>query len=100
MGSIQPRLTNRQITRHFFFQEEHTIYTSTMESVKNAANYVSETVKGTGAEASKETNKEVAKDSDANLSTRASAAKDAVVDKKDQESHNTQADVNKEAAKH
>ncbi|KAK5806427.1 hypothetical protein VI817_000685 [Penicillium citrinum] len=65
----------------------------------NAANYVAETVQGTGAEASKETNKQVAKDNDASVSTRASAAKDAVVDKKDQLSHDTKADVHKEAAK-
>ncbi|KOS45093.1 hypothetical protein ACN38_g3995 [Penicillium nordicum] len=70
-----------------------------MESIKQAANYVSETVQGTGAEASKEANKGVAKSSDANVSTRASAAKDALSDKKDEFAHNTKADVNKEAAK-
>jgi aspartate oxidase len=62
---------------------------------QNAANYVSESIQGTGAEASKETNKHVAKDSDAKLSTRASAAKDALVDKKDEKSHETKADLNK-----
>ncbi|OGE57529.1 hypothetical protein PENARI_c002G09673 [Penicillium arizonense] len=71
-----------------------------METVKDAANYVSETVQGKGAEASKETNKNVAKDSNANISTRASAAKDALVDKKDEKSHDTKADVHKESAKH
>jgi hypothetical protein len=71
-----------------------------METVKNAANYVAETVQGTGAEASKEANKNVAKDNDASLGTRASAAKDAVVDKKDEVSHDTKADTHKEAAKH
>ncbi|CRL22696.1 Glucose-repressible protein Grg1 [Penicillium camemberti] len=70
-----------------------------METVKNAANYVSETLQGTGAEASKEANKGVAKSSDANVSTRASAAKDALFDKKDELAHNTKADVHKEAAK-
>ncbi|CAG7918062.1 unnamed protein product [Penicillium olsonii] len=70
-----------------------------METVKNAANYVAETVQGTGAEASKETNKSVAKDSDASLTSRATAAKDAVVDKKDEKSHDVKADVHKEAAK-
>ncbi|KAJ5957234.1 hypothetical protein N7501_011513 [Penicillium viridicatum] len=70
-----------------------------METVKQAANYVAETVQGTGAEASKEANKNVAKSSDANVSTRASAAKDALADKKDEFSHNTKADVHKEAAK-
>ncbi|KAF2794628.1 glucose-repressible gene protein [Melanomma pulvis-pyrius CBS 109.77] len=71
-----------------------------MESVKNAANYVSETVQGGGATASKEANKGVAKDNDASLGSRASAAKDAVGDKFDESSHNTKADVHKEAAKH
>ncbi|KAJ5160338.1 uncharacterized protein N7482_007342 [Penicillium canariense] len=71
-----------------------------METVKNAANYVAETVQGTGATASKEANKEVAKDSDAGVKTRANAAMDALGDKKDEYSHNTKADVHKEAAKH
>jgi hypothetical protein len=71
-----------------------------METIKNAANYVAETVQGTGAEASKEANKTVAKDSDASLSSRLTAGKDALVDKKDETSHNTKADVHKEAAKH
>ncbi|CAG8019752.1 unnamed protein product [Penicillium salamii] len=70
-----------------------------METVKNAANYVAESVQGTGAEASKEANKGVAKDSDASLTSRATAAKDAVVDKKDEKSHDVKADVHKEAAK-
>ncbi|KAJ5772927.1 Glucose-repressible protein Grg1 [Penicillium paradoxum] len=71
-----------------------------METAKNAVNYVSESIQGGGATASKEANKHVAKDSDASLSSRATAAKDAVVDKKDEKSHDTKADVHKEAAKH
>ncbi|RDW84221.1 uncharacterized protein DSM5745_04547 [Aspergillus mulundensis] len=70
-----------------------------METVKNAVNYVSESVQGAGASASKETNKNVAKDNDASLTSRATAAKDAVVDKKDEKSHDAKADVHKEAAK-
>ncbi|CAI7572531.1 unnamed protein product [Penicillium pancosmium] len=66
-----------------------------MDTIKNAANYVSESIQGTGAEASKEANKQVAKDDDAKLSTRATAAKDAIVDKKDEKSHDTKADVYK-----
>ncbi|OKP14342.1 Glucose-repressible gene protein [Penicillium subrubescens] len=66
-----------------------------METIKNAANYVSETVQGTGAQASKTANKEVAKDSDASLGTRANAAVDALGDKKDEHVHNTKADVHK-----
>ncbi|KAJ5178864.1 glucose-repressible protein [Penicillium capsulatum] len=71
-----------------------------METVKNAANYVSETIQGAGATASKEANKNVAKDSDAKLTTRASAAVDAVSDRKDEQVHDVKADVHKEATKH
>ncbi|KAL2783140.1 glucose-repressible protein Grg1 [Aspergillus keveii] len=70
-----------------------------METVKNAANYVTESIQQGGAAASKETNKNVAKDSDASLTSRATAAKDAVVDKKDEKSHDAKAEVHKEAAK-
>ncbi|KAL4739380.1 hypothetical protein BDV11DRAFT_187850 [Aspergillus similis] len=49
-----------------------------METVKNAVNYVSESVQGVGATASKETNKN-----------------DAVVDKKDEKTHDAKADVHK-----
>jgi hypothetical protein len=41
-----------------------------MDTVKDAANYVSESVKGAGAQVSKEGNKEVAKDSNASAGTR------------------------------
>ncbi|KAF6805255.1 glucose-repressible gene protein [Colletotrichum sojae] len=71
-----------------------------METIKNAANYVSESVQQAGATASKETNKQVAKDNDASLSSRATAAKDAVGDKFNEESHSAKADVHKESAKH
>ncbi|PSS25460.1 hypothetical protein M430DRAFT_16178 [Amorphotheca resinae ATCC 22711] len=71
-----------------------------METVKNAANYVAESVQGAGATASKEANKNVAKDSDASLSSRATAAKDAVIDKKDEKSHDIKGDTYKEASKH
>ncbi|KAF2789823.1 hypothetical protein K505DRAFT_327995, partial [Melanomma pulvis-pyrius CBS 109.77] len=66
-----------------------------MESIKQAANYVAETVQGAGSEASKEANKQVAKDSDASLTSRATAAKDALGDKADQHTHETKADVHK-----
>ncbi|KAL6798685.1 glucose-repressible protein Grg1, partial [Trichoderma sp. SZMC 28012] len=49
-----------------------------MDSIKQGANYVGEKVQQATSGASKETNKQVAKDSDASLGTRASAAKDAV----------------------
>ncbi|KAF7957426.1 hypothetical protein EAE96_003011 [Botrytis aclada] len=71
-----------------------------MESIKQGANYIAETVQGATATTSKEANKQVAKDSDASLGTRASAGIDAVKDKADESGHNTKADVHKEAAKH
>ncbi|MCJ1381939.1 Glucose-repressible protein [Xylographa soralifera] len=71
-----------------------------MDTVKNAANYVGDTVQQGLSGASKEANKSVAKDSDASIGTRASAAKDAVGDKMDETSNSASASVNKEAAKH
>ncbi|KAF2712969.1 hypothetical protein K504DRAFT_530043 [Pleomassaria siparia CBS 279.74] len=71
-----------------------------MESIKNAANYVTESIQGAGSEASKEANKSVAKDGNVSISNRATAAKNALGDKADQHSHETKADVHKEAAKH
>jgi len=71
-----------------------------METIKNAANYVSETVQGGGAEASKEANKSVAKDSNASVGTRLNAAGNALSDKVEQHSHEGKAEVHKEASKH
>ncbi|KHO01784.1 glucose repressible protein Grg1 [Metarhizium album ARSEF 1941] len=70
-----------------------------MESVKQAANYVSETVQGAVSGASHEANKEVAKDSNADVGTRLTAAKDAVGDKINQNAHDGKAEVHKQAAK-
>ncbi|KPI41381.1 Glucose-repressible protein [Cyphellophora attinorum] len=71
-----------------------------METVKNAANYVGDKVNEATATASKETNKEVAKDSNADISTRATAAKDAVGDKFTESKNSASAEGNKQAAKH
>ncbi|GAO17421.1 uncharacterized protein UV8b_06146 [Ustilaginoidea virens] len=71
-----------------------------MDTVKQAANYVSETVQGAVSGASHEANKEVAKDSNVSAGTRLSAAKDAVGDKLEQKGHDSKAEVHKEAAKH
>jgi len=71
-----------------------------METVKNAVNYVSETVQGGASQASKEANKSVAKDNNAAVGTRVQAAGDAVSDKVEQHGHETKADVYKEATKH
>ncbi|KAF5005876.1 hypothetical protein FDECE_7714 [Fusarium decemcellulare] len=64
-----------------------------------AFNYVAETVQGATSGASKEANKEVAKDGNAPLGTRASAAKDALGDKIDQSTHENKAEVHKQIAK-
>ncbi|KAL2044579.1 hypothetical protein ABVK25_012356 [Lepraria finkii] len=58
-----------------------------MDAAKNAANSVTDTVKGTLDTTSKEANKNVAKDSDASVGTRAEATKDAVGDKANEIKH-------------
>ncbi|KAG6040467.1 hypothetical protein E4U41_000467 [Claviceps citrina] len=68
-----------------------------MDSLKQGANYVSETVQQATSGASKETNKQVAKDSDASLGTRASAAKDAVSDKASESKHDAKAETHKQS---
>ncbi|KAJ5380257.1 Glucose-repressible protein [Penicillium cataractarum] len=71
-----------------------------MKMVKNAAKYVSESVKGSTSETAKEANKNIAKDSDACIGTRATAAKDVAIDKKDEFVQEVKADTHNEAAKH
>ncbi|EXJ63159.1 hypothetical protein A1O7_03604 [Cladophialophora yegresii CBS 114405] len=71
-----------------------------MESVKNAANYVGDKTSELTSGAQKESNKEVAKDSDASLGTRASAAKDAASNKIDETSNSASAESNKQKATH
>ncbi|TAQ87037.1 hypothetical protein B7494_g4628 [Chlorociboria aeruginascens] len=71
-----------------------------METIENTVDYVKDTVTGKGHEASKEANKQVAKDNNADVSTRASAATDAIGDKFNQHKDEASADVHKEAAKH
>jgi Glucose-repressible protein Grg1 len=68
-------------------------------SAKNAANYVTETVKGASSEVSKEANKEQMKGNvgDTSLSGRASGAFGAASDKLDQAKHDASADANKRA---
>jgi len=58
-----------------------------MDTIKNAANSASETVQQGISGTSKEANKQVAKDDNASVGTRASAAKDAVGDKADESKH-------------
>ncbi|KAK6333071.1 Ras- protein rsr1 [Orbilia javanica] len=68
-------------------------------SIKNAGQYVAETVNGKAAEVSKEQNKEQAKGNvpgKTSLSDRASGVLGAASDKLDQTTHETSARANKE----
>ena len=67
-------------------------------SIGNAVNYVSETIQGNTAEASKEANKQQAKGNtaDDSISGRVSGAMGAASDKIDQHSHEANAKANKE----
>merc|ERR1711868_287201 len=70
-----------------------------VNSAKNAANYVSETIQGNSATASKGANKEQAKGNvpgNDSLADRASGALDAAGDKVDEKKHETSAKANKE----
>jgi Ras-related protein Rap-1B len=69
-----------------------------VNSVKNAANYVSESIQGQSAEASKEANKQQAKGNvpgNDSITDRASGAISAVGDKMDQSKHDASAEANK-----
>ncbi|KAL6700069.1 glucose-repressible protein Grg1 [Trichoderma pleuroticola] len=68
-----------------------------MDSIKQGANYVGEKVQQATSGASKETNKQVAKDSNAPVGTRASAAKDALGDKVDESKHDAKGEAHKQA---
>ncbi|KAF2804761.1 putative glucose repressible protein Grg1 [Mytilinidion resinicola] len=58
-----------------------------MDAIKNAATSASETIQQGVSGTSKEANKQVAKDSDASLTDRATAGKDALSDKASEEKH-------------
>merc|ERR1711916_109931 len=69
-----------------------------VNSVKNAANYVSESIQGQSAEASKEANKQQAKGTvpgQDSISDRISGGLSAAGDKMDQEKHEGSAEANK-----
>ncbi|KAL8766647.1 MAG: hypothetical protein Q9209_006630 [Squamulea sp. 1 TL-2023] len=70
-----------------------------METVKNAASSVSETIQGSGATAKKEGNKEVMKDDSQGIGERATAAKDAASNKMEETKHDTKSEADKQAAK-
>jgi hypothetical protein len=71
-----------------------------MDTIKNAANYVSDSVQSATSGASKEANKQVAKDNNAGVGTRLQAAGDAIGDKADEKKHDASAEANKQAATH
>ncbi|KAK4646591.1 hypothetical protein QC761_211900 [Podospora bellae-mahoneyi] len=71
-----------------------------METIKNAGNYVADKVNAATSEASKTTNKEVAKDSNASAGTRLDAAGNAISDKFDEKKHEASAETNKQKATH
>ena len=62
-------------------------------AVRNAANSASETIQQGVSGTSKEANKQVAKDDNASIGTRASAAKDAVGDKADETKHSVSCSI-------
>ncbi|TQS31476.1 hypothetical protein Golomagni_08240 [Golovinomyces magnicellulatus] len=67
-----------------------------MESIKQGANYVAESVQQATSGASKEANKNVAKDSNAGAGTRLNAAKDALGDKVDESKHDAKGEAHKQ----
>ena len=71
-----------------------------MDTIKNAGNYVSDKIAGTGHEASKEANKSVAKDNNANVGDRVHAAGNALSDKSKETKSDASAEANKQAATH
>ncbi|KAK4038764.1 putative glucose-repressible protein [Parachaetomium inaequale] len=71
-----------------------------MDTIKNAGNYVSDKVQSATSGASKEANKNVAKDNNANIGTRAEAGFDALKDKSKEHGHDASAEANKQAATH
>jgi Ras-related protein Rap-1B len=69
-----------------------------VDSAKNAVNYVSESIQGNSAEASKEANKQQAKGNvpgKDGITDRISGAADALGDKTDQHKHEASSEANK-----
>lgn len=71
-----------------------------MNSLRSAGNWITNKTRGGAHTASKETNKQIAKDPNVRTSTRLRAAGNAMKDKVQEQNYNRQADVNKHAAKH
>ena len=71
-----------------------------MENIKHGIEAMAEKAKEMMSGASYEANKEVAKDSDQPLTTRANAAVNAVKDKVDETSHSANKEAHKQMATH
>ncbi|AEO56224.1 hypothetical protein MYCTH_2314555 [Thermothelomyces thermophilus ATCC 42464] len=71
-----------------------------MDTIKQAGNYVSDKISSATHAASKEANKDVAKNENANIGTRVQAAGDAVADKVKEHKDDASAEANKQAATH
>lgn len=71
-----------------------------METVKNAGNFVAEKVQSATSGASKETNKNVAKDNNAPIGTRLESGVDALQDKAEEKKHDAKGEGHKQAAMH
>jgi len=71
-----------------------------MDTIKNAANYVSDKASEVTNAASKETNKEVAKDSNVSVGNRAEAGKDYVKDALSEQKDKASAEGNKQKTTH
>jgi len=71
-----------------------------MDKIRNSKNYLADKTKSKGSQVSKETNKQIAKDPNVGMTTRARAAGNTMLDKMDQSSHSASAQVHKQAAKH
>ncbi|KAK4109469.1 hypothetical protein N656DRAFT_800979 [Canariomyces notabilis] len=71
-----------------------------MDTIKNAGNYVSDKLQSTTHSASKEANKDVAKDNNAGIGTRLQATGDAISDKTKESKHDASAEANKQKATH
>ncbi|KAL1870808.1 hypothetical protein VTK73DRAFT_2437 [Phialemonium thermophilum] len=71
-----------------------------MDTIKNTANFVGDKVQSATSGASKETNKEVAKDSNVPITDRLQSAGNAISDKAKEQKHETSAEANKQAATH
>ncbi|KIW64700.1 hypothetical protein PV04_09617 [Phialophora macrospora] len=109
-GSLQshckhPKDTHTSHNSHYHYSSvlqstDQPHLTANMNSIKSAGNWITNKTRGGAHSASKETNKQIAKDPNVRTSTRIRAAGNAVKDKAQETNYNRKADVDKQAAKH